>query len=382
MAGQPYRIIIRGIPHLPTVTEVNARSGPSTTFDIVAKLAVGLEFSQVNSIAEDREGKGLNGKIYLWFCLPMLDGRQAWVRDDLLDMVGDCTPLGYGNYAERVFVFDQRRIVTEKKKTATLVMPAIIPDTTPPHPAPAPTPVGRIDDLERVRRAAFAITAAFEGAGYASYQNYDAGVISYGRFQFTLSAGTLATVVTRYLERSHTPQAEALRPYHMRINARDTSLRNDMQLKQALINAAEDPIMKQVQNEVATEGYWNRMLDISARPRGIQSPLGLALIFDIAINFGVMNRMLSLAEEELGVPPKSRLGENGVTEQRFIAQLADRRRRAHYAQAERDNLPGLKARGDFWVNLVAQNDFGLQGDAQGLVYPNGKPVQVRTPEIF
>lgn len=381
MAGQPYHIIIRGLPHIPTVTEVNARSGPGTNFDIVAKLAIGLEFSQVKEIAQDSEGKGLNGKTYLWFCLPLLDGRQAWVRDDLLDLFGDCTPLGYGVYKERTFAFDQRRLVTEKKKTATLVMPVNMPTEAPTQPAPL-TPVSPAEDLERVRRAAFAITAAFEGGGYASYQNYDAGVVSYGRFQFTLNAGTLATVVTRYLERSRTPQADMLRAYHLRINARDASLRNDMQLKQALINAADDPIMKQVQNEIATEGYWNRMLEISARPRGIQSPLGLALVFDVAINFGIMNRMLSLAEEELGVPPKSRLGENGVTEHRFITQLADRRRRAHYAQAERDNLPGLKARGDFWVNLAAQNDFGLQGDSQGFVYPNGKPVQVRAPETF
>ncbi len=381
MAGQPYHIIIRGLPHIPAITEVNARSGPGTNFDIVAKLAIGLEFSQVKEITQDNESKGFNDKTYLWFCLPLHDGRQAWVRDDLLDLFGDCTPLGYGIYKERTFAFDQRRLVAEKKKTATLVMPVAMPDEAPPQPAPI-TPVSPADELDRVRRAAFAITAAFEGAGYGSYQNYDAGVVSYGRFQFTLNAGTLATVVTRYLERSRTPQADALRAYHMRINARDASLRNDMQLKQALINAADDPLMKQVQNEIATEGYWNRMLEISARPRGIQSPLGLALVFDVAINFGVMNRMLSLAEEELGVPPKSRLGENGITEHRFIMQLADRRRRAHYAQADRDNLPGLKARGDFWVNLATQNDFGLQGDAQGFVYPNGKPVQVRAPEPF
>ena len=43
-------------------------------------------------------------------------------------------------------------------------------------------------ELDRIRRAAFNITSTFEGSKtYANYQNYDAGIISYGRFQFTLS---------------------------------------------------------------------------------------------------------------------------------------------------------------------------------------------------
>lgn len=380
MTGQNYRVVIRGLPHIPTITEVNARSGPGTNYDILAKLSVGMELAQVLEIAEDNQGKGLNGKVFQWFRLPLADGKEAWVRDDLLDLIGDCTRLGYGVYNDRTFAFEQRRLVPEKKKTATLVMPASLAPVPPQSEAPNPAAASRAaEEQERVRRVAFAITSAFEGAGYGAYQNYDAGIISYGRFQFTLNAGTLATVIGRYLQRSSGSQADALRPYHLRINARDASLRNDQQLRMALISAAEDPIMREVQDEVATESYWNRVLEISARPRNIQTPLGLALIFDIAINFGVMNRLLSLTEEELGVPAKSRLGENGINEQRFIAQLADRRRRAHYAQADRDNLPGLKVRGDFWVDLVHRGDWGLQGDAQGFVYPNGRAVQVRNP---
>jgi hypothetical protein len=51
-------------------------------------------------------------------------------------------------------------------------------------------------------------------------------------------------------------------------------------------------------------------------------------------------------------------------------------------QAERDNLPGLKRRGDFWVDLVNRGDWDLQGNAAGFVYVNGKPVQVRNPSEF
>ncbi len=53
--------------------------------------------------------------------------------------------------------------------------------------------------LDNIKRAAFNITAAFEGGGYSSYQNYDKGVVSYGRFQFTLASGSLFTVLEQYL---------------------------------------------------------------------------------------------------------------------------------------------------------------------------------------
>ncbi|NJL93014.1 MAG: hypothetical protein HC915_04480 [Anaerolineae bacterium] len=53
---------------------------------------------------------------------------------------------------------------------------------------------------------------------------------------------------------------------------------------------------------------------------------------------------------------------------------------AHARQAERDNLPGLRVRGDFWWNIAQAGDWYLQGDADGFVYPKGGvKVQVRQP---
>jgi hypothetical protein len=234
-----------------------------------------------------------------------------------------------------------------------------------------------------VRRAAFAITHIFEGKGYPAYQNYDTGIVSYGRFQFTLSSGSLGTVIRRYLERSITPVADMLRnEYLPRILARDPALRDDLRLRDLLVTAAEEDVMRVVQNEVATEAYWDRMLSISAAPRGIQLPLSLALLFDIAINFGVMHGLITRAEAELNVPLRGRVGDTGISEQELISKVAEIRKLSHDRQAERDNLPGLKVRGDFWVNLIANDDWALNGDANGDILVKGRPVQVRSPAEF
>lgn len=232
---------------------------------------------------------------------------------------------------------------------------------------------------ERVRAAAFAITARFEGGGYDAYQNNDRGIVSYGRFQFTLAAGTLGTVVTRYLERSQSAAAERVRPFHTRILNRDPALRGDGELRAALIAAAREPAMQQVQDQLATEAYWDRTHQIAITPRGIRLPLSRALLFDVSINFGVGDGFLRMAERDFGVAPRSRLGENGISEEQIIRRVTELRKISHDRQAERENLPGLKVRGDFWVARVAAEDWQLQGDANGNVNVNGALVQVRSP---
>src|SRR6185295_9825641 len=94
-------------------------------------------------------------------------------------------------------------------------------------------------ELDRIRRAAFNITSSFEGAkSYANYQNYDSGIISYGRFQFTLSGGALVKVVNYYLGASTSDTATKMRDYQGRIQARDAVLRDDKALQDLLVAAA------------------------------------------------------------------------------------------------------------------------------------------------
>lgn len=420
MAAKPCQIIVRGIRENPAITEVNVRSGPNTGYALLFKTPVGANSVSVLEVRSDDKNTDFQGKVYQWFRVAFANGQEGWVRDDLVDILGDGTNFGYSVIEQPVIAFSLTRntaigvilpgqevvVPVGQPTVPPAVIPAApVPATPPPTPAapPAPTPIDSApvsapsapaapipapvpavtplasDNPDRVRKAAFNMTGAFEGGGYATYQTYDAGIISYGRFQFTLAAGSFITVINRYLERSNSPISNELRGYMPRINAKDEGLRQDTRLKELCIGAAADPVMQQIQDEVAIEGYYQPVVELSILPRGLTLPLTYALIFDTAINHGRFNHLIPKTEEVLGVPNKSRVGDNGVSETQFTTTLASVRRDNLYALAEKLKLPGLRKRGDFWVGIVGAGDWNLQGDANGTVNINGKIVQVRTP---
>jgi hypothetical protein len=247
-------------------------------------------------------------------------------------------------------------------------------------PEPAPVAPPTRSEPERIKAAAFNITAAFEGRGYHAYQNFDDGIVSYGRFQFTLASGSLFTVIEAYLKTATGDTADALRGYRQRIHDRDDTLRHDELLKRLLIAAAEDPTMQAAQDAVATTKYWDLVQDLSIQPRNIQTPLGQALVFDMAINHGPRHDMIGLAEEAIGVPPKSRMPGNGGDERDLITQIARIRQDRMHKLADKHGWEGLRQRGDFWVALVTLGDWELAGGSSGQIEVKpGRVVQVRQP---
>ncbi len=402
MSTSRFLITVRGIP---TSNIVNVRTGPNTTYAKVIELPVGTANLVVLEVRPDDKNTHLQGRTYQWLCCTLPDGQNGWIRDDLVTAQGDGTRFGYPIVVQPILVGNlTRKIapvgvpnpppaapVTPPPPAAPVTpptppAPVVATPPTPPAPpvasspaVPAPPPAPNVGSLDRVRRAAFAMTAAFEGGGYATYQTYDSGIISYGRFQFTLAAGSFMTVINRYLQRASGPTVDGLRGYLPRLNAKDEGLRKDEGLKNLCRTAAADPIMQTIQDEVATEGYWGAVIDLSIAPRNVQSALGYALMFDMSIQHGKYNFLVPKAETDLGVPNKSRLGENGITEQQYLTKLAQLRRENLYALSEKYKLPGMKVRGDFWLNLVTASDWNLQGDGNGNVNINDKIVQVRTP---
>jgi hypothetical protein len=387
---------IRGLPHNPAITEINTRSGPSTDHDKPLKARVGLANLPILDVQPDENDTRFNDKVYQWFQLEFPDGQRAWVRDDLLSVIGDGVRFGYDVLDEETFAFVLTRHEVIPPGAEVMAAPTPSPAPTPVAPAPppapptplapapvAPEPAPPVDDPllseDRIRAAAFNITHAFEGGGYASYQNYDDGIVSYGRFQFTLAGSGLYTVLEKYCNQTSSPVANELRSkYLQRTRNHDPELRHDHRFRELIISAADDPAMQLAQDSTATELYWDVVQDLSLKPRGIETALGKALVFDMAINFGPRHGFLGAAERELGVAPKSRLIINGAREEELMAALAKLRKQSHDRQAERDNLPGLKLRGDFWVNLVAKGDWQLMGDDDGHIEVTpGKRVQVR-----
>jgi hypothetical protein len=365
MSEQTPQARIRGIPHIPSITQVNVRGGPTTDTDIVFKIPVGMSGLDILEVQPDSADNHYEGKTYQWFKLLFHGGAVGWVRDDLLEVKGNLEKYDYHPVNDYTFAFDLIRggnVPAEDDDSAT---------GTPVLPVP--------DDLDRVRRVAFLITGAFEGGAYDAYNNYDAGIVSYGIIQFTLAAGSLATVIQRYVSRSDSDPANKLEKYLDRVNARDTMLRTDAGFKQALIDAAQDEVMRNVQDEVAAEGFWQRIVDGYITHRGLVLPLSWALLFDMGVNFGPNHGFVQLAERQLGVPPRSKPGQNGITEQQLIERVVLLRKQSHYRQAERDNLPGLKRRADFWTGLIERGDWYLHGNAHGKINANGRIVDTRNP---
>jgi len=452
------------MPDNASVTEVNVRAGAARAQTQLFKTPVGTADLLLLEVAADTAGDNLNGKVYQWFKVRFGDGREGWMRDDLLFLEGDATGWGYPPLTEKTWAFLLTRtvggtpaaapttttvplnpvittspvlstpaatvvvvssptvmptptvapttpVVTVSSPTVlptptvapttpavttapvvTVSSPAVLPTpavtmtpmqhTATPAAAPAVTQSASPSDpaeMTRIRRLAFLITGTFEGRGYSAYNNYDAGIVSYGIIQFTLAAGSLVTVINRYLERSQTESANKLRGYQAAVNNRDPLLRDNMGFKAALLEAANDPTMQAVQDQVATEGFWKQVVDGYITPRQMVLPYSYALLFDMGVNFGVNHGFVRMAEEQLGVPTRSVVGTNGVTEQALITRVAELRKQSHDRQADRDHLPGLKARGDFWMGLIAAKDWSLHGDASAIITVKSRRIDTRNP---
>ena len=94
MAQQPFKLKVIGIPHIPAVTQINVRPDAGTNQDLIFKVDVGVSDIPIIDVKEDVEGKNLDGKVYQWFRAQFPQG-EGWVRDDLVEIQGDGTTVGY-----------------------------------------------------------------------------------------------------------------------------------------------------------------------------------------------------------------------------------------------------------------------------------------------
>lgn len=358
---------IRNAPDYPAVGEIEVyevAGGDKVRF----KMANGASGFEVLSAKEDPKGEQFNGQPYLWFELQFSGSMSGWVRDEYIVLEGDGKKFGLGQLTVPTGAF-------------TLIHGAgsLPTDTNPPSEAPADEPPAAAPSgLDRVVRVALDLTATFEG-GYSTYQNYDDGIISYGRFQFTLAGGALFKVVNEYISHSTSETAQALKAQYLsRIGSKDEALRNDDTLKQLLRTAAREEAMQNAQNHVAKIKYWDLVVKLSAEPRGVQTPLGRAIMMDMAINHGPYHDYFTESEKAVGVAERSKMPSNGTTEAVFFKAVTDLRKERMYRLADKHGWGGLKVRADFWVDMVARGDWNLEGDADGKIYPkSGREVNAR-----
>lgn len=124
-----FKAKIIGIPHIPTITQVNIRTEPAKTGTLLFKVDVGTANLDVVDVKPDAGNEAQGGKVFQWFKLSFADGQQGWCRDDLIEVNGDGKSFGYGQVAAPTVAF----ILTRPKAPAAVPAPVAI--------AVAPAPV-------------------------------------------------------------------------------------------------------------------------------------------------------------------------------------------------------------------------------------------------
>jgi hypothetical protein len=143
MSTQPLIAHLTGNPNVPTIREANVRNVPGTLqpSTVLFKMPIGTMNLTVLEVSEDSAQTQLNGKTFQWFRLSFPNGQQGWVRDDLVQIVGDGRPYGYVIIPIATYAFSLRRIYTPG--TASTTAPIVMGQPLTPIPtAPAITPVG------------------------------------------------------------------------------------------------------------------------------------------------------------------------------------------------------------------------------------------------
>ena len=165
MAQQPFLAKIIGIPHIPSIVEVNVRIGPSTEVDLAFKTPVGTANLPIIEVQEDAQKRNLEGKTYQWFRLQFPQG-TGWVRDDLIEVVGDGTTVGYPTLSNPVVAFSMARqnvntVQSGQETTPATINPnvPIIPSTPQTTPAPVAPPAEVQQQVMATQTAVAAPTA-------------------------------------------------------------------------------------------------------------------------------------------------------------------------------------------------------------------------------
>lgn len=136
----PFVAYVRGLPDIPTVREINIRSGPNTNYALLFKSPVGTANLPVLEVKADDTGANLNGKVYQWFRLQFPNGQSGWARDDLLEVSGDGTTFGYSLLLMRSHAFALTRAATTAPPPPAPIAPVGVVSPLPVPAVPAPPP--------------------------------------------------------------------------------------------------------------------------------------------------------------------------------------------------------------------------------------------------
>lgn len=107
----------------------------------------------------------------------------------------------------------------------------------------------------------------------------DAGHLTYGRSQTTLSSGNLYLLINAYRQMPDCQFADSFAPYADRLANVNTTLDNDMAFRTLLREAGSDPVMHVAQDQSFTRVYWTPAENV-AIGMNITSALGTGVVYD------------------------------------------------------------------------------------------------------
>lgn len=111
----------------------------------------------------------------------------------------------------------------------------------------------------------------------------DTGQLTFGRSQTTLASGGLHGLIAAYVGRSGARFAAEFEPFVPRLEIRDEALNEARHFHNLLRASADDPVMRDTQDEFFDETYWARAERIARRDRMTQ-PLGVTVVYDSVVH--------------------------------------------------------------------------------------------------
>ncbi|MFQ5562817.1 MAG: chitosanase [Parvularculaceae bacterium] len=167
-----------------------------------------------------------------------------------------------------------------------------------------------------------AIVSVFESGGPTpSYDMLaaradDAGGLSYGVHQASLTSGNLHKLIEQYVETPGAQFADQLAPYLGALEARDRALDRDKELHGLLKQAAGDPVMQETQDAFFDSQYMAPAVD-AVLSMGFRTPMAFAVAYDSFIH-GSWGKIRNRVNASAGAPSE-------VGEARWLRAYVDAR---------------------------------------------------------
>jgi chitosanase len=186
--------------------------------------------------------------------------------------------------------------------------------------------------------------------GAVTVINGDTGHLTFGRSQTTLSSGNLENLLERYTTNPGARFVSRLLPWLERVRQRDISLDKALHLHNVLRATADDPVMRDVQDEFFDQVFWQPAVR-SAERIGIRTPLGLAVVYDGVVH-GSWDLLRRRIDAQVGTA--SALGER-----KWLAEYV-RVRGQWLATHPRNDLRSTVYRMHAFQRLIDLDKWGLE----------------------